>query len=99
MSEPLFKNQKDDDETTAKHDGFDLLGSFLTSLNIWTAILIFIVFMLYNTHFFIDEIIKKINSDFVSINGNLTSSGIIVQGVLLSISYILIDLLVSNEVL
>lgn len=102
MSEPLFKNddssQENDDEST-KHDGFDVFGSIISKMNIWIAILLFIIFILINTSFFVDEILKKINSDFVAIDGNLTSAGIIIQGVFLSLAYIVIDLLVSGGIL
>ncbi len=106
MSEPLFKDDKNNDaddntdsDEPVKHDGFDIFGSILGKLNIWTALLIFIVFILMNTTFFIDDVIKKINSEFVASDGNLTSNGIIIQGVFLSLAYIIIDLLVSGGVL
>lgn len=101
MSEPLFKSDnssQDDDENTSKHDGFDVFGSIFGKMNIWIAILLFIVFIIINLTVFVDEILKKINSDFVAADGNPTSSGIIIQGVFLSVAYIIIDLLVSGGV-
>lgn len=100
MSDPLFKDAPgDDDEDTSKHDGFDVFGSIFSKINIWVAFLLFVIFILMNTHFFIDDIMKKISSDFVAQDGNLTSSGIVIQGVMLSLSYIIIDLLVSGGIL
>lgn len=99
MSEPLFKDGPTDDDESSKHDGFDVFGSIFGKLNIWTAFLIFIIFVLMNTNFFIDEIMKKMSSDFVLLDGNLSSSGIIVQGVMLSLSYLIIDLLVTGGIL
>ena len=57
------------------------------------------LFVIINTSFFIEDVIKKINSDFVSMDGNLTSSGILIQGVFLSLGYIIIDLLVSGDII
>ena len=101
MSEPLFKDDKYDEneDEPAVHDGFDVFGSIIGKLNIWIALLLFIVFILMNTTFFIDEIMKKINSDFVGADGNLTSNGIVVQGLFLSLAYIIVDLLVSGGIL
>jgi hypothetical protein len=102
MSEPLFKDDKNSDNDSdepIKHDGFDIFGSILGKLNIWIAVLIFIIFILMNTSFFIEDVIKKINSDFVASDGNLTSNGIIIQGVFLSLAYIVVDLLVSGGIL
>jgi hypothetical protein len=101
MSEPLFKSDdssQDNDEESPKHDGFDIFGSIFGRMNIWIAILLFIVFIIINLTVFVDEILKKISSDFVAADGNPTSSGILVQGVFLSVAYIIIDLLVSGGV-
>lgn len=100
MSDPLFKDapQDEEDEST-KHDGFDIFGNVISKINLWVAFLLFIIFILMNTTFFIDDVLKKISSDFVALDGNLTSSGIIIQGVMLSLSYIVIDLLVSGGIL
>ncbi len=99
MSEPLFKDSGEEESETDKHDGFDMIGSLLGKINIWVAFLLFIIFILMNTHFFIDDVMKKINSDFVALDGNLTSSGIIIQGIMLSLSYIVVDLLVSGGII
>lgn len=99
MSDPLFKDSAEEDSETDKHDGFDMIGSLLGKINIWIAFLLFIIFILMNTHFFIDDVMKKINGDFVALDGNLTSSGVIVQGVMLSLSYIVVDLLVSGGII
>lgn len=104
MSESLYKDREvdddeDEDTTSKKHDGFDIFGSIFGKLNIWVAILLFILFILINTPVFIDDILKKINTNFVSADGNPTSSGIITQGIFLSIGYIILDLLVSGGVL
>lgn len=98
MSEPLFKNDGTDEEPT-KHDGLDVVGSVFSRLNIWVAVLLFIVFCLMNTTIFIEDVMKKINGDFVSADGNLTSNGTIVQGLFLSLAYIIIDLLVGGGIM
>lgn len=100
MSEPLYKDgEVEDDNTSEKHDGFDVFGSVFGKVHIWIALLMFILYILINTSTFIEEVLKKINSEFVSIDGNPTTNGIIVQGIFLSIGYIIIDLLVSSDVL
>lgn len=100
MSESLYKNgEQSDDSDETKHDGFDIFGSFFGRVNIWLGILIFILFILVNTTFFIEDILKKISDNFVSNDGNPTSNGIIVQGIFLSVGYIVLDLLVSGGVL
>ena len=82
-----------------KHDGFDMFGSLFSKLNIWIAILMFVIYILLNSSFFIDDVLKKINNEFVTNDSNPTSNGIVVQGIFLSIGYIIVDLLVSNEIL
>ena len=108
MSESLYKdrdvsrNDKDDDLSDAssdKHDVFDIFGSIFGRVHIWMSILLFILFILINTTFFVDDILKKINSNFVSADGNPTTNGIIMQGVFLSVGYIILDLLVSGGIL
>ena len=103
MSEPLFKDSSsaddDDTEPSNKHDGFDLFGNLFKKLNIWTAILLFILFIVLNTSFFIEDVMKKINSNWTTNDGNLTSNGVIVQGLFLSLGYIIIDLLVSSDII
>jgi uncharacterized protein YqhQ len=103
MSEPLFKsssdNNNDDEDEPSKHDGFDVFGVVFGKLNIWVAMLLFVLFVIINTPFFIEDVLKKINNNFVTNDGNPTSNGTMVQGVFLCIGYIIIDLLVSNEIL
>jgi hypothetical protein len=102
MSDPLFKNDtssQDDEDESTKHDGFDVFGSIVSKMNIWTGLLLFVLYILINTSFFVDEILKKINSDFVASDGNATSAGIITQGIFLSLSYIILDLLVTGGIL
>jgi hypothetical protein len=101
MSESLYKDKDVDDEETSssKHDAFDIFGSIFSKVHIWTAILLFILYIVINTSFFVDDILKKISPDFVATDGNPTSNGIIVQGVFLSIGYIILDLLVNSGVL
>jgi hypothetical protein len=102
MSESLYKNkdvEDDEEESSGKHDAFDIFGGLFGKVHIWIAILLFVLFVIINTSFFIEDVIKKINSDFVSMDGNLTSSGILIQGVFLSLGYIIIDLLVSGDII
>jgi hypothetical protein len=106
MSEPLFKGDNnssddvdDDDAGSSKHDGFDIFGSLFKKLNIWTALLLFVLFIVLNTNFFLEDVMKKINANWVSNDSNPTSTGIIVQGIFLSIGYIIIDLLVSSDII
>ena len=100
MSESLYKDGDiDDSESSDKHDFFDVFGSFFGKVHIWIAILLFVLYILINTNFFVDDILKKISANFVAADGNPTTNGIIAQGVFLSIGYIIIDLLVSSDIL
>lgn len=109
MSESLYKdgrnvghsnsNDDDDESSSEKHDFFDIFGSIFSKLHIWVGILIFILYILINTTFFVDDVLKKINSSFVSTDGNPTTNGIIMQGIFLSVGYIILDLLVSGGIL
>jgi hypothetical protein len=100
MSEPLFKNDSNDNESEdAKHDGFDIFGGLFKKLNIWTALLLFVLFIILNTSFFLEDVMKKINSTWINNDGSPSSNGVIMQGVFLCIGYIIIDLLVSSDII
>jgi hypothetical protein len=60
-------------------------------------ILLFFLFLLITNKQFIN-IISRINGT-VNIDGNLSNYGKIIQGIILVISYIIIELLISNELL
>ncbi len=99
MSESLYKDDNDTDSSDEKHDMFDIVGSLFSRVHIWLALLIFILFVFLNTSFFVEDVLKKINGDFVSMDGNPTSNGIFAQGAILSVGYIFLDLLVSANML
>lgn len=100
MSEPLFKSDGDsDDSEDTKHDGFDMFGALFKKLNMWTALLLFVLFIVLNTSFFLEDVMKKINSTWINNDGSPSSNGVIMQGVFLCIGYIIIDLLVSSDII
>lgn len=94
---PACKRGKDietdcEDETEKNTSGFVKL---LTSPNYKMAIFIFILFMFIMSNMFIELILAKMSSKFVEGN-NPTSYGIVVLGMIMTIGYVIFDLLIRS---
>lgn len=77
----------------------DDLNEFLIdcskSINYKIAFLIFLAYIILNTDVFIENILSKFNN--TSINNEITNKGIVISGLILSLTYILLDVLDKNS--
>jgi len=73
----------------------NMLYKLVAQFNIKMAVLIFIFYILYNTDIFNKSIISKFQKNTYN-NDQLTEKGLITIGVLLSFTYIFIDVLNNN---
>lgn len=73
----------------------NMLYKLVAQFNIKIAVLIFIFYILYNTDIFNKSIISKFQKNTYN-NDQLTEKGLITIGVLLSFTYIFIDVLNTN---
>lgn len=81
-----------DSDTEKETSGFVTL---LMSPNYKMAIFIFILFMFLMSNMFIEMVLAKISNKLVEGN-NPTSHGILVLGIIMTIGYLLFDLLVKS---
>jgi hypothetical protein len=89
VSSYLFEKERDD---------FPSLGiDLLKKINFKVAIFLFAISFLLNSDIFIEKVLTKFKN---AVNGDLpTSKGIVIQLVMLTIGYIIIDLFVQSGVL
>ena len=72
-----------------------MIFKLIKQFNVKIALLIFIFYVLYNSDIFNTFIVSKIDKNFY-INDKLTERGLFINGILLSITYIILDLLNNN---
>ncbi len=81
-------------------DLFHSAAKLYDSMQIKTAFILFIVFVMFSTDIFAERVLNKLtDGSYDSANDRLTSKGIIMTGMLISVVYILIDLLVQGGVI
>lgn len=103
MAEPIDDASADldgfyKDETAKKSDLIEGGVNVFARLNLKIAIIIFIIGCIIFSDIFQEGILKKINSDFVE--GNyVTSGGTAIQLTVLSISYLIVDLLSQYKII
>lgn len=83
-----------------KGDLFQSLAAIYDNSNIKIAFILFVIYVILNTDIFAERVLRKIRSDTYDMtNDKVTSTGILVSGMILSITYIFIDLLASGDVI
>lgn len=88
------------DEYEQKNDLFTLISNIYDSSKIKTTFLIFLFYMCLNFDFFIENVLMKISKNSFDIQKDkLTTKGIIISGMILSLFYIIIDLLTNNSII
>jgi len=86
--------------STNSEDLFHLSGAFYDSLNIKVAFLLFVVYILLNTDIFAESVLRKISKDAYDMSSDkITPKGIIVSAMMLSLFYIVVDLLADAKVI
>lgn len=90
----------DYDEITEKGDLFHSIAAVYDNSNIKIAFMLFVVYIILNTDIFAERALRKINSDAYDVtNDKITPSGICMSGMILAITYIILDLLSSGGVI
>lgn len=94
-SEPLVKNGT---STSAKKSGLEsVFTDIFDYKSLKMGVFIFVLFFIISSEIFVTRVLKNIEGT-IQYN-HLTNYGIIVQGIILSIAYILLNALVSKEVI
>ena len=86
-SEDLFDDSREPDDVTSIISGFGM-GTFKT------AVFLFIFFILISSDVFIDRVLSSPDNSYTE-GRQCTAKGTVVQGVLLSLGFILIHALVT----
>lgn len=98
-----LKKEKDNELKEKKEktgDLFQISSKIYDIMNIKLAFLIFLFYIILNTDTFIENVLSKIfNNIYDSKNDTVTCKGIIISGILLSLIYILLDMLDKKEII
>ena len=90
----MSDSESDDDEPVKilKSEGFDLKKSIKTS------IILTMVFLFLMTDVFVERVLEKMNPSFVN-DRKATTPGIVAQAIMLTIAVVLVDYIVSSELI
>jgi hypothetical protein len=81
-------------------DLYQLGNKLYELLNIKLAVIIFFIYVILNSDIFIENTISKYFNNIYDItNDKLTEKGIILSGILLSLCYLIIDLLDKKKII
>lgn len=81
-------------------DLFQLSSKFYELINFKIAFLLFFTFYILNTDIFIEKGLNKLFTNVYDTNNDkLTDKGILLSGIILSMSYIIYDLLDKNNII
>lgn len=98
-----LKKQKNKDINEKKEkigDLFQISNKIYDIMNIKIAFLIFLFYIILNTDTFIENVLSKIfNNIYDSKNDAVTCKGIIISGILLSLIYIILDMLDKKDII
>lgn len=96
-----IENLEDDvKEKKYSSDLFHVVGAIYDNMEIKISFILFITFILLNTDIFADNCLRKIASGtYDSSQDKITAKGVMISAMILSITYILVDLLVSKNII
>lgn len=76
-----------------QEDGYGVIWSLISNMNIKIAILLFISYIILNTDIFTENILSNISKDTFDKNTlRVTNKGFIVTGLILIVIYLFLDL-------
>ena len=76
-----------------KDDGYGVISSVISSMNIKIAFLLFISYIILNTDIFTENILYNISNEaFDKKNMKVSNKGFVITGLILIIIYLFIDL-------
>ncbi len=83
---------------TKNNDLFGVTGNLYDAMKIKVAFLIFILYIIINSDIFVENILSKfIKGTYDQSTDKCTEKGILVSGIVLSLLYIVIDLIYEND--
>ena len=91
-SEPL-----DDPLDSPPNELADLIINPVGKINIKVSIMLFFLFLFISSNIFADQFLKKIDGTYKA--GQIATKGIILQGIVLVILYIIAEVLVGYDVI
>lgn len=81
-------------------DLFHVGGAIYDASKVKVAFIIFVAYILLNTDIFAESVLSKINKKTYDMSSDkITGYGIIVSAMMLSLFYILVDILATNHVI
>ncbi len=81
-------------------DLFHVGGAIYDASKIKVAFILFVAYILLNTDIFAESILSKISKKNYDMSSDkITSRGIVISAMILSIFYILIDILAENKII
>lgn len=81
-------------------DLFHSVAAIYDNANIKIAFIIFVTYIILNTDIFAERALTKFKSNaYDAVNDKITSSGICIAAMIMSMTYLIIDLLVSGNVI
>lgn len=98
-----LKKEKDNEIKQKKEqtgDLFQISNKIYEIMNIKIAFLIFLFYTILNTDTFVENVLSKIfNNIYDSKNDTVTCKGIIISGIILSVIYMLLDMLDKKDII
>jgi hypothetical protein len=98
--EELYIDLEKNNRKFVSEDLFHVGGALYDASKIKIAFMIFIAYILMNTDIFAESILSKISKKNYDMNSDkITGRGIIISAMMLSLFYIIIDLLASSNII
>lgn len=81
-------------------DLFHVFGAVYDNMQIKISFILFITFVVLNTDIFADSCLRKITTGTYNMSQDkITAKGVVVSAMILSIVYIIVDLLVTKNII
>ena len=96
-----FEFLSDDfDLPKSSDDLFNVAGKLYDTSKLKIALLIFVCYICLNFDFFIENVLMKISKSSFNIEKDkLTFNGVVISGIILSLFYLVIDVLDTNNII
>ena len=96
-----IKNLKEQDELKIKTgDLFQVSNKLYENTNIKIGIILFFIYIILNLDIFIENVLSKIfNNVYDHNNDKILARGLIINGIILSLLYMLLDLLNKKNII
>ena len=89
---------RDSELLVEKPDSFNtILISIFSKANIKKYFVVFLIYIILHNDVFINKILSNVGGSVM--NDTITSKGTVILGVLMVLAYILLDIVVSNDII